>query len=354
MSPVPIKFPLDSTGASPGNLVREEHHVLRATPVRIFATRYGPFFTESLVVKDIVANRILTRGRDYYATQMLQLPTEKYGKEICTIVVVTDPTCAPNIHVNYQALGGEYSYSSEAIAKLIETLQLDNRPVKWGNIFDKPADGFIPAPHLHDAGDVYGLEYVVTALERVTQALQVGSLGGESRMYSYIDARIKEITEAILELSEDEATREGILAALGYTPADRAGDTFTGTVGFDKGIVLNGSLREKIVKVNANTSETLLDLSLGSIFEVSVAASTILRFKTDTLTELKPNQAISFTIVFVNAVANRGVSFDSIVKWADGQVPPRTLEVNARDEFYFSTFNGGASYTGSLSDKDVK
>lgn len=353
MSPVPIKFALDASGISPANLVKDEPRVLRDAAVRVLSTRYGAFYTESLAVVDVATNRSLTPGRDFYATMMSQIPTEQFGKEICSVIIITDTTCGTNVKISYQALGGEYSYSAEAIEQMVATLNLDKRPVKWGAIIDKPAGGFTPGPHLHDSGDIYGMEYVVSALERITQAIQLNALSGEAFIYSYLDAQLKEVYEAIQAYSEARQTKENILAALGYTPANKAGDT-VGHMVFEKGITLSGYLKEKIVKIKTTGPETLIDISLGSIYEITVANSTLIRFDPSKIQKLESTDAISFTIVFKNEVADRGVAFDSNVQWSGGQVPNRTVTINARDEYYFSTFNGGASYTGSLSDKDVK
>jgi hypothetical protein len=353
MAVVPIKYPLDPTGISPANKVVGEAKTLTDATVRVFATSYGPFYTESLVVKDVATNRILKRNVDYFATEMYQLPTEMYGKEICAVVVVTDKTCGANIAVTYQALGGEFSYSYDAIVQLISKLNLDKRPVAWGNIIDKPTQ-FDPAAHLHDAGDVYGMEYIVNAIDRLGQIIQVGSLAGESKMYNYIDNQVNQLYGALNAYAAAGITKQAIVTSLGYTPANAAGDTFTGPVTASKGFNLSSFLRESIVKIDARGSETVLDLSAGSIFWVKVYASTGIRFDISKIPNLVADQSISFTVIITNAVANAGISFVSTVNWAGGDVPPRTVGLNGRDEYYFSTFNSGSSYTGSLSNQDVK
>lgn len=353
MSPVPIKFALDPTGTSPANRVVNEPKTLRDATVRVAATRYGPFYTESLGIRDVAANRNLVPGRDFYATVLCQIPTEQYGKEVCSVIVITDPSCGAQVDISYQALGGEYSYSADAVEQMVATLNLDKRPVKWGDIIDKPEDGFTPAPHLHDSGDIYGMEYVVAALERISQAILIGATAGETRMYEYLDAQIQEIYAAVRAYAESGQSKEGIINALGYVPVNKAGDE-VGHLRLTKGMTLSGCLKETTVKIRATTSETIIDISKGSIFEITIAASTLLRFDPSKIENLQPNDTVSFTVVTKNEVANRGMSFDSNVQWSGGRVPPRTITVNGRDEYYFSTFNGGASYTGSLSDQDVK
>lgn len=187
MTPLIVRYPLDPTGTSTNNLVSGE--IQNLTPnrnVRAIATLYGAFFTESLVVTDTSNNKVLTPGTQYYAAEMYELPTARYGKEICAVILITDATVSNQVSLTYQALGGPYGTSATAIISQIENLQLDTRPVAWGDILDRPSE-FPPAFHLHDIGDVYGFEYLVHAIDRVRDAIEVGDTYQFDQIYSYID-----------------------------------------------------------------------------------------------------------------------------------------------------------------------
>jgi hypothetical protein len=60
-----------------------------------------------------------------------------------------------------------------ALAEMVETLDLDERVVNWGDLLGKPT-AYPPTAHLHDIGDVYGFEYVVEALESIRHAILMG------------------------------------------------------------------------------------------------------------------------------------------------------------------------------------
>lgn len=187
MTPLIVRYPLDPTGTNPNNLVTGE--IQNLTPnrnVRAIATLYGAFFTQSLVVTDTATNQVLTPGTQYYAAELYELPTARYGKEICAVILITDPTVSNQVSLQYQALGGPYGTSATAIVQQIENLQLDTRPVAWGDILDRPSE-FPPAFHLHDIGDVYGFEYLVHAIDRVRDAIEVGDSAQFSQIYAYID-----------------------------------------------------------------------------------------------------------------------------------------------------------------------
>lgn len=203
-TPTPIyRYPLDGTGTSPDNLVVGEEHQLSNRTVRCVAPTYGGFFAESMIVKDAATNLPLVKGTDYYFGELFEFPTGRYGKEIFGIVVITKPGVTKVI-LQYQALGGDYSYSMDAIIAMIDNLNLGERPVEWGSIIGRPAL-FEPASHLHDLGDVYGFEYVVSAIIQLRNAILQGDVASHDEIYRYIDRLSAEQSEAIAKVSNDLA-----------------------------------------------------------------------------------------------------------------------------------------------------
>jgi hypothetical protein len=187
-TPQVIRYPLDPTGTSPDNLVSDEPHALVARQTRAIAPEYGAFYTESLVVTDVSNNQILEKGVQYFAAELYEVPTGMFGKEVCAIILITDPSVSANVKLTYQCVGGEYSRSATAIIQQIEALNLDDRPVEWGAIINKPSE-YPPSHHLHDIGDIYGFEYQVHALDRIRDAILMGDAVSHDTIYQYIDAR---------------------------------------------------------------------------------------------------------------------------------------------------------------------
>lgn len=185
MIPLVIRLPLDPLGTSPDNLIVREPHTTTTRRFRAIATNYGGFFAESLKVYDDASGQEL-RPDQFYAAEMYQVPTHLYSKKICAVVIVTDPSLSPQLSVTYQAVGDVWSTSQQAIVDQLERLQLDNRPVAWGDIINKPS-GFTPSAHLHDAGDIYGFEYVVFALDRIRDAIALGDAASHDAIYRYVD-----------------------------------------------------------------------------------------------------------------------------------------------------------------------
>ena len=180
-----IRYPLDPTGESQDNLVVGESHAMVRRNVRTIAPIYGAFYTATLVVRDGVTQLPLTSDQ-YYAAQLLELPSARYGKEICQLIVISDPTVSDTVVISYQTLGGEYAVSAQAIVDMANALASDDRPVTWPALINKP-QAFVPSHHLHDVGDLYGFEYVVSQLDRIRQAILLGDAEAHAEMYRYID-----------------------------------------------------------------------------------------------------------------------------------------------------------------------
>jgi hypothetical protein len=195
----PIRYPLDLTGASRDNLVLNELHTLKPTRVRAVALQNGAFYTASVVIRDVATARVLVAGQDYEFDNLYQMASEHAKAEVAAIIVITNTEVSNTISVDYQCIGGLYGYSTTAIMQQIEDLQLDNRKVEWGNIYNKPAV-YPPAKHLHDIGDVYGFEYLVQAIQQLRHAIMVGDEGSHENIYRYIEKTIGSTSDRVREL----------------------------------------------------------------------------------------------------------------------------------------------------------
>lgn len=186
MSPIVIRYQLDPSGIDLNNRVENEPHIMIQRQIRSVATSYGAFFAESLLIVDSATQLVLVQDVDYYAAELYEVPTARFGKKICAIVVITNVNVSSNITITYQAVGGDFSTSATAIVQMLDNLNLDNRPVAWGSIIAKPSE-YPPSHHLHDVGDVYGFEYVVHAIDRVGAAILLGDSSSHDAIYKYVD-----------------------------------------------------------------------------------------------------------------------------------------------------------------------
>jgi len=184
-----LRYPYDKTGVAASNKVVAEPHLMPRRRNRAVATEAGPFYTESVELIDAATLQPLVKGVDWYPIYYQEIPSKLAGKEVCSLALITNEQISDNVLFTYQAVGGEFSYSAAALARMIHDLDLDNRPVKWPDIINKD-EQYNPAPHLHDAGDTYGWEYVVQSLERIAEAILMGDRASHDEILRYIDAAL--------------------------------------------------------------------------------------------------------------------------------------------------------------------
>lgn len=113
---------------------------------------------------------LLVPGVDYVPTMLHQDATRVSGKEVCQIIVITNNTLMGDVVLEYQTVGGDYSTSRDALEQLITTLQLDNRPVVWGEIIGLP-NGFPPVDHLHHIQDFKGWGDLINVLDDIRSTM---------------------------------------------------------------------------------------------------------------------------------------------------------------------------------------
>ncbi len=169
------KYPLDVTGKNPNNLVLQEPHDLVETPTndyRVAVPNYGGFFTNTFKVFDDSFTELIPNV-DYVATYLFQDATELTGLEVCGAVVIKNPNVSQRIYIDYQVVGGNYAMSTDALSQVLESLAIENQVVEWAGIIGKPTE-FPVGGHLHALWELYGFEYLVIQLERVTQAILAG------------------------------------------------------------------------------------------------------------------------------------------------------------------------------------
>jgi hypothetical protein len=222
-----IRYAFDPTGQNTDNFVDSEAHTLPVRRVRALAPKYGPFYGKTVKLVEASTGRVLTYGTHYSLGELLPTATQKVGQGIYSIIVVTDAAVLSDILVSYQTIGGDFSYSPEALISML-TMRLNpaTNTVNWADVIGKP-DQYIPAKHLHDVGDVFGFEYVVEAINRVKEAL----LWARTPMYdallnwitdqlSHIDQRFNNLLNAQLGLATQSLLAQMNKANIGLGNVD--------------------------------------------------------------------------------------------------------------------------------------
>jgi len=172
MTPLLTRYPYDPTGSSLNNAVLNDPYKLDYKAARSIAVRYGCFYSKSVIVKDAATQEILKRGVHYSFTCLNAEAVMLTGREIHSMIIITEKTVSDTVLVSYQAVGGQFSSHENAIEQLVQSTSLDAREVFWPNIDDKPSV-FPPEKHTHDIGDIYNFNQFVYRTDRIRQALEV-------------------------------------------------------------------------------------------------------------------------------------------------------------------------------------
>ena len=187
-----IRYPLDKTGKNPNNLVVGELHRLSVREIRSVAPTYGAFYGDSMVVYDAMTGALLERGTQYELAEFLQDASMQYeGGDIWTLVLIKDKNVSHQVRINYQVVGGNFTTDSSKIKELYDAVMMDNRPVDWTNVLDKP---ILYPPNLHHQllNTIYGFEPLVAAIERLGNRITLTDVPAFEYLIDWINQRLDE------------------------------------------------------------------------------------------------------------------------------------------------------------------
>ena len=214
-------LPFDKTGLSSANLVTEELHTTTpATGVRLILPKYSAFYSESLKVYSVnpttQEKTLLTNQTHYLATEMLHKVTKLVGKSVCTVILILPTVAGSSFAIVYQALGGKDQVNSDLLYGAINAVNVAQGQVDWSDISNKP-QGYMPAAHLHDALDLYGLEYVTDALADIKYAVDTGDEAIHKSLITYF---VSEQDGFYDKYNNDVYNRVDVITALNKSAED--------------------------------------------------------------------------------------------------------------------------------------
>lgn len=173
--PTITRLPLDIEGTKPSNWrANESHAVVTAIGKtnRVIVPEFGAFFVKGAEVRD--ANGVaLVRHQNVEFTYHYEMFSELAGQGVCALIVITDKTLKAPFTISYQAVGGNFSLSVRELADVIDYITYNLEKLKWEDIIDKPT-AYTPKDHMHKYWQLYGLDTVVTNLNRLGDAWAVG------------------------------------------------------------------------------------------------------------------------------------------------------------------------------------
>lgn len=192
-----IRYAFDPTGNNLDNLVQNEPHTLADKRFRAIAPVYGVFYTEGFSVIDTANKQLLIRGQDYVFAELHQALTLELGKEIAGVVIVTNVNVSSDVVITYQCVGGNYSVDSSTFESLLAKKSDDEVSKDYYDIENRPAV-FTPSPHLHDLGDVDGMETLIYELERIRNIIVWSDSNSIESLMQYVIDTIDSLTAHLI------------------------------------------------------------------------------------------------------------------------------------------------------------
>lgn len=164
---------LDETASNPQNLIELEEHETTLEPERLIRLRFGAFFRKDFALVAVGSedqDLPLTYGTHYRFVEFYPRTTQACGNEVWGAVLVTDNTLPNKIRATYRAYGGPTQGDFLAFAQAVKDTPKAGSIVAYRDILMRPR-GMPPKHHLHDALDLFGLEYVRDSVRELAQAI---------------------------------------------------------------------------------------------------------------------------------------------------------------------------------------
>jgi hypothetical protein len=135
---------------------------------------HGLFYTKSLKIINQANGVTLKEGEDYVTFNLNVDATLKTGEKIERNIKIINKQFQ-HVLIEYYALGLTNKTSNVEIVNNFNTIRNREKQVKWSQLKGKPSAFPPDINHLHDARAVYGMEYIIRALESVKKAVIQGS-----------------------------------------------------------------------------------------------------------------------------------------------------------------------------------
>lgn len=229
-----LRYPLDLTGEAVSNRVVNEEYGIGLSRNRIFIPNGGPFYGNKTILVDLESGRELVPRTDYNLLHYYKEASDRTDKPVYAGVQITNSSVSTRIGFTSNHTGGEFSYVYYAIVEALKELELDDRPITWGDLIGVPA-AMVPLPHLQPTRTLYGWKGVIDALMLLEKAIREGDTASRSLLIQTLDAKIAEldsylgfadadfeqIREEIAQINQNLSTVVQVVnTKIGFTPYD--------------------------------------------------------------------------------------------------------------------------------------
>ena len=197
-------YPKDLTMSLASNHIEREVKEFTSAEDRIFVPDGGPFFSQSLIIKDD-AGRNLKPQVDYKLLYLNESATLESGRDVVSVIWVIKETIA-SVTLDYRVVGGDYGNTVNAIMQEIKKAGPIQKNVDWNvNVYGKPHQ-FPPAPHFHTPDTFTGWNMVYEQLEGIRKAIITGDDVSWEAHYNYINRLMNNLEVTLNSTLQNYAT----------------------------------------------------------------------------------------------------------------------------------------------------
>lgn len=184
-------YPKDLTMSLASNHIEREIKEFTNAEDRIFVPDGGPFFSQSLILKDS-NGRLLKPELEYKLLYLNEQATLDSGRDIVSVIWILVETIT-SVQLDYRVVGGEYGNTVNAIMQEIHAAGPIQKNVDWNvNVYGKPHQ-FPPAPHYHTPDTFTGWNMIYEQLEGIRKAIISGDTASWESHYNYINRLISAV-----------------------------------------------------------------------------------------------------------------------------------------------------------------
>ena len=203
-----VTYPLDTTGISPANLVRDEPHVLTEindATYRIIIPDFAPFYQDNFQLRysDGAGNiSILEKGIDFDFCLPYMDASRAIGKYLFGALTIHNAYVQGYLAVDYQTLGDKWVADKNYVLEQLVEHNYNPRVVYWDQLTNVQQT-FPPTSHAQDYDTIYGQKSVIESIDKIIAAILAGpSATNDYRSHVLAKGNVHGLTAADLGLSE--------------------------------------------------------------------------------------------------------------------------------------------------------
>lgn len=203
-----VTYPLDTTGISPANLVRDEPHVLTEindATYRIIIPDFAPFYQDNFQLRysDGAGNiSILEKGIDFDFCLPYMDASRAIGKYLFGALTIHNAYVQGYLAVDYQTLGDKWVANKNYVLEQLVEHNYNPRVVYWDQLTNVQQT-FPPTSHAQDYDTIYGQKSVIEAIDKIIAAILAGpSATNDYRSHVLAKGNVHGLTAADLGITE--------------------------------------------------------------------------------------------------------------------------------------------------------